>query len=507
MTALRKINRYAWIALLGIIVSFGVNQVNLNILRDHADADKHLRNHQTIITADDASYLRPAANFLDGNSWKTHDAGRQSYFFRTPGYGLIWFFMLLSFGTHALTALKIFQVVLFGISVYLLGRSMQLLRIPPLVSMTALILYAISPIFYGFLFYTLTEGITPQLSVIFVYLLLKAFHEEKSDTRYFLLAALLLGFMIIVRPALGIWLPALLFTLWKKMDRHRKPLRLHTMVMALLLALIPLFGWQLRNFIITGTYTGLHPVYFPEKTGVFRPPHKAAWNFFKGWGTTGEQFHSIMVPFWEAIVEGRSDSLERQNIIQQIPREFYESNQEKVHETLALFRLSIENQIPYIELGKPMPMQLHHVEERTIENFRKLARSYRRHHPLQYYLLAPVSVLEEMILHSNLSLYMFQHTFRGQPAMEALRILMAVFHISLFAGILFMIFSKRPFVLKIILAITPLMWILYLAWIQRGIEERYMLPFLAVMLMGLFFSLHRDKGMRESRKVRNENKK
>ena len=494
MAAFRKINRYVWIALLGIIASFAINQANLNILRNHEDADVLLREHQTISTADDASYLRPAQNYLAGEGWKTADAGRQSYFLRTPGYGLIWFFMLTTFGANALTALKIFQVLLFGLSVYLLGRSMQLLQIPEKIILPAILFYSISPFFQGFLFYTLTEGVSPQLTVFFVFLLLKAHCESKPGTafRFILLAALLLGFMIILRPALGIWLPALFFILWRKIKTlHR--LKLQTLTIVFLLALMPLLSWQLRNFIITGTYTGLHPVYFPEQTGVFRPTHKAAWSFFKGWGTTGEQFHSIMVPFWEANIDGRPDTAETENIIRQIPMEFYDRNQEKIQETLTYFRNAIINQREYYEQGKPMPMQTHPEETRAIENFRELTRAYRTHDPLRYYLLAPVDVLGEMILHSNLSLYMFQHTFRGKPAMEALRLLMAAFHILLFAGIIFLIFSRKPLYLKMLLAYTPLLWILYLAFIQRGIEERYMLPFLPVMLVGLVLLLRPHK--------------
>ena len=81
-----------------------------------------------------------------------------------------------------------------------------------------------------------------------------------------------------------------------------------------------LTAWEVRNTKIAGEYVGLHPVYYPESNNLFTPAHSAIWEFAKCCGSTGSQFHGIMVPLWEKTISESLTSKDMECVVtEQIP--------------------------------------------------------------------------------------------------------------------------------------------------------------------------------------------
>ncbi len=111
--------RLIWISLLACLVLIVVNEYNLHKLKPTQN------DGQLIYTADQPSYVAPALNFQSKGVWKDNSVGYSSYYQHPPGYGFLYYLCLHLSKDHPLLLLKIFQVLLFGLSVFLFGRILQ----------------------------------------------------------------------------------------------------------------------------------------------------------------------------------------------------------------------------------------------------------------------------------------------------------------------------------------------------------------------------------------------
>ena len=168
-----KIKAIWIICILSFIAAFWVNEFNL----EHLPASL-IRDNSTIITNDDASYLRPAENYLETGIWKDNGNTIQSHFIRPPGYG--WFYMScikIAGKSNALNLLKFIQLLLFSCSVYWIFYIANSLFKRKKTIYFLTILYGFLPFTSGFLYYTLSEGIAPALLILYVFLLFKVYKE------------------------------------------------------------------------------------------------------------------------------------------------------------------------------------------------------------------------------------------------------------------------------------------------------------------------------------------
>jgi len=136
------------------------NQLNLSKL-----PKEKIRDHTTVITQDDYSYLNPPETYLKTGKWKQDGTTTQSYFLRPPGYGAFYliFFKLTN---SPLSFLKIAQLLLFSFSVYWFFSITFSLTSNKVVALISSSIYGLSPFLIGFLSYTLSEGDTPSLVLL-----------------------------------------------------------------------------------------------------------------------------------------------------------------------------------------------------------------------------------------------------------------------------------------------------------------------------------------------------
>ena len=166
-TNFSEVTRIFRLMLLAFFCASLVHLVNHEFLV--SEIPTSLRDRVSVITSDDASYIRPALNFLDSGVWKGSNPGVGAYVLRSPGYGMIFGVFTYIFGdTNGLIAMVLFQLILWSLAVGaipFLARSLGLKEKP---SWWLAVFISLMPMFYGFLSYTLTEAIIPSL-VIFLY--------------------------------------------------------------------------------------------------------------------------------------------------------------------------------------------------------------------------------------------------------------------------------------------------------------------------------------------------
>lgn len=472
------------IAFLALLSAFYWNELNLKNLQL---AKIPLRENQTVITEDDASYLNTYQRLHENGSKNETELEKFSSTIRPPGYGLIYYFSLKFGGnTNSLFILKTGQCLLFAFSVFCLYKiALFFTKSNWLSSITALI-YGILPFSMGFLYYTLTEGITPALLVISLYYILKLSSEKEVRFQlvYLFIASSIFSVLLVIRPFLIVFLPIFLIVLFISWFNQKGP---KTAVLNLLLfTLISTSGlitWQIKSRLQLGNWIGLHPIYQNEIPGVFRKPHASLWNFFKGWESNGAHFHETIVPFWEATMALDTSNSPIEKVIKQLPKNVVQSIGKKEFTwAFILYRKAILAQKPYFDEQKKMPSYLLKEEARAQKNFDRLALKFCTTNAYQYHLQTPAKVAKSLIFHSNLSLYQFQHTYRGTFWAETLRVLCFLIYSIAFILVPFAFFVLKDYRIRLLI-IGIIIYCFYLIYFQRGIEERYTLPLLPFVLL------------------------
>jgi hypothetical protein len=451
-----------------------------------------VREGGTVITNDDASYLNPPRNFIITGIWGEDYAGNVGRFIRPPGYGLLYLPLLYAFDAPgSITAFKILQYLLFSVSVFCFFQILLILTKSKRLSFAASAFYGLSPFAVGFLSYTLTESITPSLMLFYLYLLLKAYSstQEKKNKLYFF-ASLIFAFIFIVRPVLG--LSGLMIPVFLFID-YRGELRelLNKMVIFGSVALSLMISWQIRNYNIAGQYVGMHPIYHPDNNTIYRAPFKAYWSFAGCWAERGDKGFSYMVPMWDAAIQGDTSIKYVNAAIDSLPEHVRAHfGETRLINVFRNYQTAILEQKPFYDKSLPMPMKMSPVENRVVEDFRELASEYKSEFPLRYYLFSPLKVFRLLAFHSNLSLYIFQLTYRGMWWMEVLRFICYAIHGLCFLFVfLNMIRIRKEKMVSLILGWIPFIYIFYLCYVQRGVEERYTLPVLPLLMIGVIISL------------------
>lgn len=467
--------------------SFFYNEINLHYLKQ----DKcSLRSDETIITADDESYLVPPSNYLKNNIWKDNSLSNdtRSYFLRPPGYGVFYMIHVYLFGeTNALKIFKITQLLLFALSVVLLFQICARFINNKIIVLTITALYGFTPFTIGFLYYTLTEGITPALVIFYIYFLTEATynpHNLKKQIHYFL-AAIILSVIIITRPVLAIM--GIFFIIFLLHDFKKNILAFAKYTIVYSFISFSLFTiWSIRNYHIAGEFPGLHPIYYNESNSVYRKTHQAIWEFYKCWGIKNENFHALIAPIWDTGIKGDTSVQHLDLPLKNIPDEAKKII--PVSDIIKAFKLyqgSILHQKIFLGQGKAMPKGLSILELKTIKEFNRLTEKYSRNFFFTYHFIVPVKNFIRLSAHSNLSLYLFQKQWRGSIIMEFFRICFFMLHICLMSIIFLTIFIFRKELIKFVFPLATIFYIFFLCYIYREWEERYTLPIIPICLINL----------------------
>ena len=485
---MRKIKFKAiwFICLLSFASALTFNLINLNEL-----PAENKRQGQTIITSDDASYLRPPENFIKIGIWKDNSIGTQSYFVRPPGYGILYYICVKIAGFDgALSLLKAIQLILFSLSVYWLFYISQQLFKSKRTAYIIAFLYGILPLAYNFLFYTLSEGIAPAFLIYFIYLLFKADNTNILKTKrvYFLWASLIFAYLLIVRPQVGLFgilLPLFLLKNYLKYGVKKLIIKVITFS---LIAFSFMIVWQVRNYKLTGKYVGIHSIYYEDGNSMFRMPYQSYWDFVKGWGQEGQTIFSYMPSMWQETIESTPTDKYINKALSTFPKKVKTHfGEERLINAFKLYQQAVLYQKPFYKNKEPMPLKMGKSEIAAVTNFNQLTKEFKSKFWLDYYFIAPAKVFKVMAFHSNLSLYIFQKTYRGNILMESFRYIAFAIHSLCFIALIISLFMLKQTDWKLgFINLICLIYVLYLCFFQRGIEERYTLPILPLLLIGLF---------------------
>ena len=258
-----------------------------------------------------------------------------------------------------------------------------------------------------------------------------------------------------------------------------------------IIALAPISIWALRSAHIAGKYVGIYPIYYVENNSQFRPTHEAIWEFEKSYGTSGLDFHQSMVPLWKSTINGDTSDIHIDSIMMVYP-EFVKQTigDQKLRASYILYRQSITYQRSHYPKEVSMPDTIPAMEQKVIRDFQAYTKEINSKHWFWCHVSVPLQLFKSLSFHSDLSLYIFQHTYRGRWWMEALRSIFLILHFLCCLSFIGMILFRGDKLAKVVFGVTVGAYFFYLCYSFRGLEERYTLPILPIMLLALFNNIY-----------------
>ncbi|MFT6717263.1 MAG: 4-amino-4-deoxy-L-arabinose transferase-like glycosyltransferase, partial [Saprospiraceae bacterium] len=259
--------KYKWtqfflVIFISFVSIYGINRLNIE---KSIEGGARIRLEKTVKTADDVSYLLPAKNYLNNKGWNDGSPGLQGNYMRSPGYGLFClpFFATLEEST-ALLFIRTTQCLLIALAAGLLFMLLLHWGFPNLLAFFSAAFLGILPSFSGYVFYTLTEGLTPVL--LFLLFALYAFSKLKyyQSKRWgliliYLIACAVFGFIFITRPVFGTFALLLLSIFLKIKTPLVKKVQLS--ILGLILAFGPTVLWEYRNHNLGKEIKGISTFY------------------------------------------------------------------------------------------------------------------------------------------------------------------------------------------------------------------------------------------------------
>ncbi|MDX1652000.1 MAG: hypothetical protein R3277_05885 [Brumimicrobium sp.] len=411
-----------------------------------------------ISTADEAGYLRPAQNFLSGEGWHDSSEGFSSYVQRPPGYGILYLISKLIYSSNPLLILKGFQITCFFLSILLFYSLMIRLDVKKPFSISFTLLYGLLPCYNGFMYYTLTESISPFMLILLTHEFVSILKNQRNPSVFIAAAA----FLLVLRPQLTVFPILYILVIYL----HEKRIK-----WIYIIGFLPFVLWQIRTITITGEIN-LHPIYSETNKSIFRPTHRSLTNLFRVWEFKSDRFHETV-----GLLVSDTTTLAIRKAAKNIPMEFRT-------EVLPLLkeyqRIAYERRKSFEE---PVLPKNEDYEVAFIHKTDLLTQKLKQEHFIRAYLITPAYSAYQFLNKSYLNLWVYQKKWRGTLIIEVLRwICFLIINISFLATFLVLSLGKFARHLRII-ALGVALTFFYMIFFQRLNEERYLVPLLPLMLL------------------------
>lgn len=421
-------------------------------------------------TADDASYLRPAENLAETGTWKDNTIGPSSYVQRPPFVGTIHLIGMRIFNDHSSWFIFIAALLFHGIAISSLYKllSAQTNKKWPLIFT---LIFILTPCFWGFLSYSISEAFVVSLLVITTQ---TALSKSPNSFYRFVFTLCLLYFL---RPVLLlIFLPLFVFSIrdYFREKHYQNLLSPESLGLKsfVFLALGTVFFWEMRKFGYTKSFSP-HPIYHSGNQTIFRPPHEKLTGLFKIWEFQPETFHAITGKNWTYSKENLRE-IERYIASRSAP-----IKAEKLLAVLDQFIFLQKKDYTFQRVTTKEYDEFHYCL-----SLEKLISKTRKENKLQYWFLTPIRSAKENLFKSHLNLTIFQETFRGNVFIEIIRYAtLCLILLGYLSILLIMLFGRNR--LTFLFSIGSLLYFLFLIVYQRMNEDRYFLPLVVTGLISI----------------------
>jgi hypothetical protein len=477
------------------IFNFCFLEYNNYIIRKHNPGNIEINtaslvHGQTIYSIDNEYYLSPVDNYLAGKGWKRGAAvGDGDYVRRVPGYSLVYLAFVEAFGrSSGHLFLKIFQLLLFLSTIPVIFYLCRVVA-AELPARLVTIIYAFIPFVSSWAYFTLTESLSPFLTIFYVYFALKGIRSEneKEKIKFYAWSSFFFIAAVLTRPYIA--LAGIILFVFSARDFLFKGISSKRVLQFFLVWLVPVLllgGWAIRNYMLTKELVLFEEAYHPQSLDRMKPEFRGMFTFTKSWGEDGAKFTRYHEPFFWPAIAGDTNSAPIQNIIKSWPSYIVEKfGYDRLYQTLKDHQSVLVSYKPYYESRSAMPDHWTDQQLKVEAEYKNLEKEFRQANAMKYWVTARLAYLKRMIFHSNTpNIFLFQKE-AGMPGWVYLyKVFLFALHVLFYLALFLNIFLVKGWINRLVFVYTPLLFVVFICFIHREVEARYMLPVLPLLIAG-----------------------
>jgi len=310
----------------------------------------------------------------------------------------------------------------------------------------------------------------------------------------YVIASFFLGYSILTRPYIGIGGILLVYFLYKDFPVTANIKYIKQYFIVLSVAGCMILSWGLRNYIVSGEFVLLEKAYHPESLDRMKPEFVSIRKFLRCWEPDPSKMNEVQIDmFYAAINNADTSSKYRENFIRKVPSHVLKIiSKQEINEVLTEYQKLLLSQKKYYDKNIPMPSEYTAEQLKVARMFDEFTNRFKAKYRIEYYVYNPLKQLNLIVIHSNTSNIYFFQILRNYTILNSVRYGLAFLHISLYIIMLLNLWwIKTHFKEVLIFSITPILPVMFFAFVFQIVEQRYMLPFLPLFFIGLGFFLEK----------------
>ncbi|MCH2043896.1 MAG: glycosyltransferase family 39 protein [Saprospiraceae bacterium] len=485
-----KFKEFLWIFLAALLIWGIGNELNLATAKTKAEqTGRKTTVYDYMIEHPDRTGYTPHIHYiLQGDGYTLDPKEPEMDVRRSPGYPFFYAAHFLMFGEEtSFLVLRYTQLLLFGLSCVWMGLLVYNFSNNRKWAKWAAIIYAISPTTSMHVYFAITEGIIPSLSILVLYLYSNYYKSQKKSLLYWM--GLCLGAIFLIRPVMGVMLPAIFLAI----VNYRKLFTLQHIKELFVAGLIYGAGfvtlvapWVIRNYIHTNGEIIVAEKFYQEAPMNFGRSHLYFRTLCSAWQNTGtgvaELFsHKLRN---DIIRKDTTAAYQRiENFIEAQPKDVYtiidkQEFKQALYELHTCFQATLAYREAHPDairkdwLNLPCQFELK-------DKFKTMWTTYKGKRALNYYGIVPAKSLFKFIFQSSTQHILFLNPKDGQLGLLGFGGKLYCFAMNAGAFVsllLFLLFAKNSRDLRIIFSFILIVSLLVFLYLLRHLENRYMVP-------------------------------
>jgi 4-amino-4-deoxy-L-arabinose transferase-like glycosyltransferase len=485
--------KYTLIAFLIIVAyAFILNEWNIRCIRTHNPQNKEINSRSLVYNAaiysvDNVWYLPQIKFFLAGKGF-TSNPNKVNYGVRrTPVYPIFYGVHYIIFGEKgSFYFIRFTQILLFAWAcIALFVATFNFTKNKKTAIITAC-LFAFNPTLVSYLYYTITEAVSPALVCFLLYFLSRCFIDNSKKNWFFLGVIFAIGSLC--RTTIFFFIiPLFIFGIYQ--NKKSIKLLLTSSLFFIFGAGILFIPNTIRNYIVTkGDFVLLEKYYGdPMDYGM---PNIELRSWISCW-TNPADYSSEVISNTMLIAIAFNSNDTKEKIIEKLmsdlpPRATIANKKEDIkiaYESLYDYYLAINKEVDSIELKK--------LEAISLVKMRELKSVFILHAPLQYYIITPLLFFKSIIFQSNAATLALLDNYQKSNIQKTIKIILYLLNVFLFISIIGASFYSRNYITLYLVCILFIATnFLYITFIIKCFEVRYLIPVFPSMyiLCAIFYS-------------------
>lgn len=471
---------YIFILFLFILIhSVLINEFNNNVIRKSVSTNKNSSSlifNSSVSSVDNYWYTNQIKNYVAGKGFTINPNDEHSFVRRTPVYPMFYGIHYLLFGeAGSYFFIRFTQVFLFAIAAIALLYGAFNFTNNKMIAIISACLFGFNPTLVAYLYYTITEALSPALVCFIIYYLSRCYkYNCKKD---WLFAGFFFVIGILCRPAIIFLSPAILFLLLFKNKSELKSL-INPSIFFITGASILMIPHVVRNYINTKEIVLLEKYYGdPMDYGM---SNIALRHWIACWINPADYASEIVSNnMINNIIEKKSEKrVFLQTELNRLPVAAFQNNsKEKIeiaYNNLYNYYLAKMKQQPVVIIDS--------LSKISSASFEELKTTYIKNAPFSYYVITPLLFLKSVIFQSNSGQSFYLQDYQNNKIIFALKTLMYLLNVFLFASLFIGFFYRKKYgAIYFSTIIYVVSTCIYVMFILHYFEARYLIPLFPFM--------------------------